>query len=599
MPNNVSINNNIHSNHNILNFGSDRYLLTGDHKVVKEYPYSSQFAQDLSKKLMDPERAEHIAKAFEKHIVPIALPLYKGGEALHECREAIKHYAHLLGADAEGMEKVFKEHAHEDVRKFIEAYPVQARNFFNEVAQREGKLNMGAGAPSKKVVILTSSSGGGHVTTANAIKEMMKERGYEAIVLNQDELDKDNDPLKIAKVKYKGEDITMANVYNKVFQQDNDLDTANKLWDIGNEVRKFVPSRQLEKLANKVREINPEMIFSVATHHPEHAALANMTGKKLKYVHTDFDFNNALLPLADKVDPKLINFWVNAGDSEILQGKKVGDWEVPLQELKNKGVIKNAGYPVRPSFVRESDPKKLAQIKESKGIPANDKVVLLSMGRQGIRDHILKYMKMLHDPKNNIEKPMHLVIVCGKNQELKKELEEYIQKLSPNQKHPNVDFKVEGFMDEKAMADYYKVADALISKPGGATAAETAAMGVPMLSVDPHPWELPNQAYLERHGLADKLQSDETFIPQLMGLMAKKQEANVFQPIDWKTQMASLVDGDLNKPMPGLNNQKTMLAFLNMLFKLDQFAKQWMVENTFTHSTPNFVNPAPMISVMA
>ena len=139
---------------------------------------------------------------------------------------------------------------------------------------------------------------------------MMEQRGYEAIILNQDELEKEQDPLKFAGVKYKGEEITMAEVYNRVFQQDNNLGKANELWGIGDHIRKrYLPNREAETLLKKVHEIKPSMMFSVATHHPEHAAISNATGIPLKYVHTDFDFNNALVPLADKVDKKLINFW--------------------------------------------------------------------------------------------------------------------------------------------------------------------------------------------------------------------------------------------------------------------------------------------------
>ncbi len=249
-----------------------------------------------------------------------------------------------------------------------------------------------------------------------------------------------------------------------------------------------------------------------------------------------------MLPIADKVDPKLINFWVNADDKEILQGKKLGAWVVPLQDLKDQGVIKVAGYPVRPSFVRETNPKTIDHIKTSKGIPAKSQVVLLSMGRQGIGDHIIKYVKMLHESRNKISKHMQVVIICGKNNELKQDIERYLKELAKRQKNRNVHFRVEGYMDEKDMADYFKVANVLISKPGGATAAEAATMGVPMLSVDPHDWELPNQVYLERHGLAERLISKKTFISQIQRLMASKRKALAFEPIDWKRQMATLVE---------------------------------------------------------
>lgn len=543
----TNINSNISLNHQEFSIGhndhpKDSYLHTKDGKVLTKYPYRTQFEHQLAEKIMDPERASFIAREFEKHITPEALSMYNGENVLHEWREALKYYAPLLGADSGYMLSTFKEHAHEEVRRFIENHPETAQKFFESIANREGKLNIGLNGKSKKVVILDSSSGGGHVATAQAIKTMVEKRGFQATIINQDELEKENDPLKFSGVKYKGEDITMAEVYNRVFQQDNDLETANKLWGIGNHVRQFLPNREAQRLAEKVRQIKPAMIFSVATHHPEHAALANMTGTPLKYVHTDFDFNDQLLPFADKVDKKLINFWVNAPDDEILQNKTMNGWTVPLQDLKEDGTIKVCGYPVRPSFVRETDPAKLDKIKESKGIPQDHQVALLAMGRQGIRDHILKYMKLLHDPNNVMEKPLHLVVVCGKNAELKKELEEYLAQLPPDQKNPDVHFKIEGFVPEKEMADYYKISNALISKPGGATAAEAAAMGVPLLSCHPHPWEIRNQEYLARHGLAESLESDYTFVDQLKRLMGRKDEGIAYKPLDWKKQFDTLME---------------------------------------------------------
>ena len=194
--------------------------------------------------------------------------------------------------------------------------------------------------------------------------------------------------------------------------------------------------------------------------------------------------------------------------------------------------------------MRETDPAKCAAIKTAKGIPEDHRVAILAMGRQGIGAHILKYMQLMNNPKNQYEKPVEVVVVCGKNAQLKQELEDYLKNLPDGEKNRNVHFRIEGFVEEKAMADYYKIADVLISKPGGATAAEAAAMGLPMLSCDPHVWELPNQDYLERHQLAEKLQSDETFVSQLNNLIARKEKGISYKPVDWQTQFSALMDGD-------------------------------------------------------
>lgn len=559
--------------------GSDRYLVTPQGEVIPEKAFSSHFAKELSDVLMDSSRADFIARCFDEILAPQCIKGPNPASALHEWKEALKYYGSLLGSDPKEMLRVFDTFAHKEVQDFIKRNPETAERFFHAIGKREGILNQGLERRSKKVVILTSSSGGGHITTANAIKEMIEKKGYEGIIVNQDELDKENDPLLRAGVKYKGEEISMADVYNRVFQQDNDLKTANELWSIGNRLKAYVPNEQMKKVVEKIRSIKPAALFSVATHHKEHASLANMTATKLNYLHTDFDFNNALLPIADKVKPELVNFWINAPDPEILQGKKIGDWEVPLLPLKGKSIFV-AGYPVRGAFVRETNPGKLDAIRNEKGIEKGEKVVLLSMGRQGIRDHILKYLKMAIDPGSGIDRPTKIVVVCGKNEKLKEEIEEFFKNIPPGQRSKFVDVKAEGFVDEKNMADYFKIADAIITKPGGATSAEAAEMGVPMLSVDPHPWEMPNQDYLERHGLAARLESDETFVSQLKDLMQRKENGIAFQPVSWKSALSGLVAKDLTvkrKHSPLLTKQEVQASslFRQMQREIAHFAKRW------------------------
>lgn len=569
----------IQSNHRLATLGRDHYLITPQNGVLQLHGFKSAFAKELSDKLMDPERGAFIAQKFEEIILSKALLSYNA-DTLHEWKEALKYYASLLGNDSDYMEKTFKEKAHPLVQTFIQNSPEVAKAFFDAIAEREIALNASMGNKSKEVVILTSSSGGGHITTANAVKEMVEKKGFKAVILNQDELDKENDPLLKAGVTYKGEPITMAEVYNRVFQQDNNLEEANKLWGLGNEIAAFVPSRQMENVAKRIRAINPAMILSVATHHQEHASLANMTGIKLNYVHTDFDFNNALLPIVDKVDAQRINFWVNSDDDQILEGKKLGSYEVPLKPLKERNIIKVCGYPVRPSFVREEDPVKISEIKSKKGIDPNRKVALLSMGRQGIKEHILKYLNLLLKEKDKLTSPLELVVIAGKNEELKKELDEFI-KSHDSELKDRLHIKVEGFVDEKDMADYYKIASVINSKPGGAASAECAEMGLPMLAVDPHPWEVPNLKYLERHGLAEALRSEDSYVEQLNSLIEKKEKGISFKAMPWKEALSSLIDQDLPKAFVKAKqvakvkspNQSQMVAFqalMQLITKMQQ-----------------------------
>lgn len=517
-----------------INHRFENALICPNGDCHSRIPYRDYFEDKLSEKLMDKERGELIYRSCEEHVFPEL-----GGDwgFREEWKNCLLDNAYVFGHDVDFMKERLSAYS-DRIAAFIRNNPESTSKFFENIADREKCLNRAtgticAGNKKKSVVILTSSSGGGHKTTAEALKKLAEEKGFEGIIIDQDELAKDQDPLKIAGVRYRGEEITMAEVYNKVFQQDNDLEKANELWALGNEIRKYVPNNQMSSVAERIRQFAPAHLFSVATHHAEHAALAHTTGTPLTYVHTDFDFNNALRPIVNKVDQKLVDFWVNAADPEILATDE-------LKDLKDKGVIKVCGYPVREAFTRETNPQKISQIKSRLKIRPRENVAVLSMGRQGIAEHIKKYASMLAVRGNGVKEPLNVVIVCGKNERLKKELEEMLRKIPRGERNPRVRFTVEGFLEEEKMADYYKVADALISKPGGATSAEAARMGVPMLSCDPHVWEEPNERYLVRHGLGEHLKSDESFVDQLSNIISEKKKGVKYRPIDWKATMCQL-----------------------------------------------------------
>ena len=86
----------------------------------------------------------------------------------------------------------------------------------------------------------------------------------------------------------------------------------------------------------------------------------------------------------------------------------------------------------------------------------------------------------------------NLLIVCGKNQKMRKNLE---KRRFP----PNIHAKVLGFVSN--MADLMDSADILVSKSGGLTSAEAMAKGLPMVIVDPIPGqETRNADMIIEHG---------------------------------------------------------------------------------------------------
>ena len=75
-----------------------------------------------------------------------------------------------------------------------------------------------------------------------------------------------------------------------------------------------------------------------------------------------------------------------------------------------------------------------------------------------------------------LERDFQAIIVCGKNEELKKEIEALTAERRDR-------FCVLGFTPE--MPDLLGAATLLLSKPGGLTTAESLARGLPMVILDP------------------------------------------------------------------------------------------------------------------
>ena len=101
--------------------------------------------------------------------------------------------------------------------------------------------------------------------------------------------------------------------------------------------------------------------------------------------------------------------------------------------------------------------------------------------------HILEEM-------NKLERPVQVVVVCGRNDDLRREMAVQARK------HPT---HVLGFVTN--MEELMAVADLIITKPGGLTSSEALALGKPLFVLDPIPGqEAANSDFLLGHGAAAK-----------------------------------------------------------------------------------------------
>jgi processive 1,2-diacylglycerol beta-glucosyltransferase len=148
-----------------------------------------------------------------------------------------------------------------------------------------------------------------------------------------------------------------------------------------------------------------------------------------------------------------------------------------------------SGIPVHPDFC---EPMERAELLAKHGLTDDRPIILLSAGTFGVmpaRD----IFKML----GTICSDAQVIIICGKNEKLKGELEAHAGEAAAR----NLNYHIFGFTTE--MHELMFISDLYIGKPGGLTTAECLASGLPMIVWDPIPGqELYNTSYLLENGAA-------------------------------------------------------------------------------------------------
>lgn len=180
----------------------------------------------------------------------------------------------------------------------------------------------------------------------------------------------------------------------------------------------------------------------------------------------------------------------------------LGHWGIPMHDISVSGI------PIHPDF---SKPKDRNAILASFGLEAGDEPIVLQMsGGFGVGP-----IEQLHNAILSIERPLRILTVTGKNEDLK-------AKLESAEKPARHRVKILGF--RKDMADLMAVADVIVSKPGGLTTSEAIASGTAMVIVNPIPGqESRNSDYILEKGAGIKINAVATLPYKLGSLLADSQ----------------------------------------------------------------------------
>jgi processive 1,2-diacylglycerol beta-glucosyltransferase len=322
----------------------------------------------------------------------------------------------------------------------------------------------------KTILVLSSTGGGGHIAAANTLQKLVGEEYDLKMVypINQ---------LRIWGVP------SCEQFYNMMLRK-SWIRSMNFI------VRHLAPpifrSRlgKIEKIiASYISTYNPDLVISLIpfVNYPASEAARK---KEIPYllITTDNDLRNWAFELERLKHPQ---FKVTIG-SDLPTTK-----QILLKKKIPENAIETIGLPLRPDFIAQKDEDRL---REEFQLPTNKEIVLIMMGGAG-GETAYEYAKKI----GNMNLGAHLIVIAGRNNKLKKEVEQL--KL-----HPSNSLTAFGYTER--VSDIMAVSDVIITKPGPGTINEAIAMKLPILIDNTDIslfWERANVDMVIKYGVGQRI----------------------------------------------------------------------------------------------
>lgn len=338
-----------------------------------------------------------------------------------------------------------------------------------------------------RLLILTASVGAGHVRAAEAVDLALRRLAPAATIERHDVLDLTNALFRRLYGQAYLDLVNLAPHVVGAFYDHSDKPLPTR--GARHKLRHLVQRRNLARVVDKIDE---GWDLVVHTHFLAPDLMASMArrGRKVPRqvtVVTDFDAHA---------------FWVNLPCERSFVATEeaalsLAHWGVPRETIEITGI------PIHPVFAEPRDP---AAMREKHGLSADRPVILLLGGGFGLGP-----VEKIHAGLMAVERPLHVVAVCGRNAGLKGKLE--AAKVPARHRS-----KVLGFTTE--MDELLAAASLVVTKPGGLTTSECLARGAAMVVMNPIPGqESRNSDWLLEHGAAIKVNSISALAWKIAGVL--------------------------------------------------------------------------------
>lgn len=325
----------------------------------------------------------------------------------------------------------------------------------------------------KRVLILSASSGAGHLRAAQAVEKAFLELKAAEEVRNIDVLEYTNPVFhqlySTAYIEIVNKTPGLFGWFYKYFDKPWQNETRRLAFDKLN-TRPFVKMFQ---------EYQPDI--AVCTHFLSAEILSWLKGKKKintrhAIVITDFDLHA---------------FWLCHHYEHYFVA--IEETKIHLEQLGfPPDKITVSGIPIDPVFAEHKDKKKMRQLHN---LEPDLPTILISAGGFGVGP-----VEKLTQSLIKMTQKAQIIIICGKNIELKEKVDEFVTNLPSDN---ILRFHPVGYTDQ--MDSYMAASDLILGKTGGLTASEALAKGLVFVIVDPIPGqEQRNADHLLEEGVAIK-----------------------------------------------------------------------------------------------
>lgn len=320
-----------------------------------------------------------------------------------------------------------------------------------------------------EALILSCATGGGHHAAALALQEELVRRGHRADFL---------DPYTLAGTDM---DVRVGSCYVKCVQRMPAL--FGLIYKIGDGYRRlpgkspvfWANKKTSEKMRTYLKQHSYDVIFITHLFSGEiltHLQREGVRLPKIFYIATDY----TCIPFTEELE---CDYFVIP--SPLLK-QDFCQWGIPPEK------VFPAGIPVRREFMeRDGRIKALAHL----GLHPQNRYILMAGGSIGAG----KLFEAIGILRQYLEEHGEcvLIVVCGTNRRL------YERIRKKYGKEPRI-LLLERTED---MAEYLKICDCYISKPGGISSTEAAVAHVPLIHISPIPGcETKNAAFFSEHGMS-------------------------------------------------------------------------------------------------